>query len=80
MKKALELAAELRESGKRVQMVYEEKNIKNQMKTADTLRSKMVAIIGDNELKEGVVMLKTMSDGTQKQVKFEKLKEELGGK
>ena len=80
MKKALELAAELRESGKRVQMVYEEKNIKNQMKTADTLKSKMVAIIGDNELKEGVVMLKTMSDGTQKQVKFEKLKEELGGK
>lgn len=79
MKKALELAAELRGDGKRVQMVYEEKNIKSQMKTADALKSGLVAIIGDNELKDGVVTLKNMVSGSQKQVKFENLKAELGG-
>ncbi|MCX5776097.1 MAG: histidine--tRNA ligase [Candidatus Firestonebacteria bacterium] len=79
MKKALELAAELRVSGKRVQMVYEEKNIKSQMKTADALKSGLVAIIGDNELRDGVVTLKNMVNGSQKQVKFENLKTELGG-
>jgi len=60
-------------------MVYEEKNIKNQMKAADVLKVKLVAIIGENELKEGVVTLKNMSDGSQKPVKMENLKEELGG-
>jgi len=79
MKKAFEVAAELRASGKRVQLVFEEKNIKSQMKAADTLKAKWVAIIGDNELKDGVVMLKNMQHGAQKPVKFEKLKEELGG-
>ena len=79
MMKALKLAEELRQAGKCVQMVYEEKNIKNQMKAADVLKVKLVAIIGENELKEGVVTLKNMSDGSQKPVKMENLKEELGG-
>ena len=77
MKKALELSALLRQAGKRVQLVYEEKNIKSQMKTADALKAKKVAIIGENELKGGFVTLKNMKDGVQKPVKFEDIKGEI---
>ena len=71
--KALELADYLRKAGKRVQMVYEDKNIKAQMKAADLLKVKKVVIIGDNELKEGIVTLKDMGSGAQTRVSFENL-------
>ncbi len=72
-KKALELAGTLRKKGKRVQLVYEEKNIKAQMKTADQLKAKKVVIIGENELKDNVLMLKNMADGSQTRISFENL-------
>ncbi len=71
--KALELAALLRKTGKSVKLLYEEKNIKAQMKTADQLKAKKVIIIGENELKDGVLLLKDMADGSQKRVSYENL-------
>ncbi len=61
----LELAADLRASDFSVQLDIEGKNIKQQFKMADRANALYSLVIGDDELKKGVVSVKDMA--TQKQ-------------
>ena len=47
--------------------------MKSQMRAADKAGSKYVAIIGEEEDKKGVVALKDMKTGEQKEIKEDKL-------
>ncbi len=62
------LAEELRKSGVKTEFDHVGRSFKAQFKYADKLHAKMVVIIGDDELAQGVVNLKDMTDGTQTQI------------
>ena len=70
-KKAFELAIALRKNGVFVEIDHMERSVKAQFKYADKLGAKYVAVIGGNELAEGVMNVKNMSDGTSEQVSFD---------
>ena len=69
-KKAFELAIGLRKEGVLVEIDHMERSVKAQFKYADKLGAKYVAVIGGNELAEGVMNVKNMSDGTSEPVAF----------
>ncbi len=69
-KKAFELAIALRKKGVLVEIDHMERSVKAQFKYADKLGAKYVAVIGGNELAEGVMQVKNMSDGTSQNVAF----------
>ncbi|NNL74779.1 MAG: histidine--tRNA ligase [Desulfobacterales bacterium] len=54
--------------GVRAEMDYSDKSLKSQMKRADRLSAPYVLILGDNELKEGVAVLRNMA--TKEQVRL----------
>ena len=54
--------------GVRAEMDYSDKSLKSQMKRADRLGAPYVLILGDNELKEGVAVLRNMA--TKEQVRL----------
>jgi histidyl-tRNA synthetase len=53
------------------------RGIKAQFKYADKIKAKYVAVIGSNELENGVVKLKNMADGSEQTVEFSRLAEVL---
>ncbi len=59
---------ELRAGGFIVQMSYEDKGLKAQLKQADRLRSRYVLIVGEDELDEEVLKLRRMADGAQEEI------------
>jgi histidyl-tRNA synthetase len=67
--KALDIALRLRQGGNTCEIGYGGKTIKSMMRRADRLKSFAVAIIGKDELKDGYVTLKRLSDGHQEKVK-----------
>ena len=69
-KKAFELAIALRKNGVLVEIDHMERSVKAQFKYADKLGAKYVAVIGGNELADGVMNVKNMSDGTSEPVPF----------
>lgn len=71
--KAVELVQSFRLSGIAAEMDYMDRKMKAQMKSADRLGAENVLIIGEEELNEGVAVLKRMSDGTQQKLLFEEL-------
>ena len=75
--KSVALAQQWRAAGLKVDMDYLDRNMKPQMKSADRLAAKYVAILGDDELAKGVVMLKEMASGEQQEVPFEEAKQIL---
>jgi histidyl-tRNA synthetase len=56
---------------------YESKSLKAAMRSADNQGAKYVLIIGENELKAGMVSLKDMVSGQQRQVSMQGLVKEL---
>lgn len=56
---------------------YENKSLKAAMRKANDLTAGTVLIIGDDELKKGVVTLKNMHSGEQKEVEFGNLVKEI---
>lgn len=58
----------LRTEGIRADMDYTNRKMKAQMKSADRMEAKYVAIIGDEEVAEDVVMLRSMTDRAQEKV------------
>lgn len=62
---AFKLAKEIRNSNLSIVLEYEEKSMKAQMKRADKLGSTKVLILGEDEVKEGKIVLKDFSTGTQ---------------
>ncbi len=76
-KAGLRLLRELRGLGISADMDYIDRGLKAKMKAADRSGAKYVAIIGDEELKKKVVVLKNMKDGTQKEIAVDAVAKEL---
>ncbi len=58
----------LRTNGIRADMDYTNRKMKAQMKSADRLKANYVAIIGDEEVADDVVMLRSMRDREQEKI------------
>ncbi len=71
--KGFELLAKLRESGIRADISHEKKSLKAQMKLANRLNARFTLIIGEDELRQGVVKVRDMETGEEKLVKPEEL-------
>jgi histidyl-tRNA synthetase len=65
---AFKLASDLRRSGVAAVVASGERSLKAQMRHADSLGARRVAIIGERELAEGSVTLKTLDGGAQETV------------
>jgi len=66
--RAFSLACELQRCGVAVELDYEGKSLKSQMRRSDKLRSRFTLIIGETELAKGTAMLKEMDSGDQFEV------------
>ena len=71
--KALEVGEKLRNAGINTDVYLENKKIKAKFKYADKLQIPFVAVIGEEEEKNGTVSLKNMETGEQKEIKVEDL-------
>ena len=69
--KAFELAFALREKGISAEIDHMERSVKAQLKYADKLGAKYVAVIGESEMQSGEVNLKNMTDGVTETVKMQ---------
>ncbi|MGH2677451.1 MAG: histidine--tRNA ligase, partial [Actinomycetota bacterium] len=67
------LVRELREAGVPAEASLEERPLKAQLKMADRTGASVAAIVGEQELRDGVVTVRKMDDGTQEQVRREEL-------
>jgi histidyl-tRNA synthetase len=67
----------LRKKGISCEMDYLDKSLKGQMRQADKLGARFVAILGEEELKKDVIILRDMQNKTQKEIKIDKLDEAL---
>lgn len=79
-KKAFSLASVLRSANVKAEIDHMERSIKAQFKYADKIGAKYVAVIGGNELAEGVVNVKNMQTGETERVAFDDLKAYFQGK
>ena len=70
---ALEVAEKLRNKGKRVEFSYRKGGLRKQLEFADKLRAKFAVIIGEDEMREGVVTLKDMESGEQSKIKADEI-------
>ena len=75
--RALEVGAAFRNAGINTDVYIEDKKIKTKFKYADKLQIPYVAIIGEDEEKNGTVSLKNMETGEQEEVSIEKAIEKL---
>ena len=75
--RALEVATKIREEGINTDVYLENKKIKAKFKYADKLKIPYVAVIGEEEEKNGTVSLKNMESGEQKEMSVEKMIEIL---
>jgi histidyl-tRNA synthetase len=64
----VKISYSLREAGIPSDMDYEGRSIKGAMRKASDLKARFAVIIGDNEIEKGVVTLKNMLSGEQKEV------------
>lgn len=66
------------DQGLRAEMDFGGRSLKSQMKRADKLGAAYVMIIGDNELSEGVVILRNMKTKEQVRIAVEEVVEKVG--
>ncbi len=76
-KQGLKLLNNLRKEGIAADTDYEGKSLKGALRKANDLSSRLVLIIGEDEIKKNVVTLKDMVSGEQKEVRPENLIQEL---
>ncbi|UQZ33019.1 histidine--tRNA ligase [Paenibacillus sp. PK3_47] len=67
----------LRSLGFSAERDYLGRKMKAQMKSADRMSARYTAILGEDELKNGVIALKSMETGEQKTVKLDELAQSL---
>lgn len=72
--KAFGVVCALRDKGVKAELEHAGRGIKAQFKYADKIGAEYVATIGENELASGVCRVKKMSDGSQREVKIDELK------
>lgn len=73
MQRVLELATQLREAGKVVEIAFGDRSLKTAMKAADKSGARNVVVIGDVELATQSVELKNMNTGVSVSVTIESL-------
>ena len=78
--RALEVATKIRAEGINTDVYLENKKIKAKFKYADKLKIPYVAVIGEEEEKNGTVSLKNMESGEQEEMSVEKMIEILKNK
>ena len=66
---ALNLVHKLRERGVVAIIDTLNRNLKGQMKYANKLNARYSVVIGENEIEKGIVILKNMQSGEQKEIK-----------
>lgn len=71
------LLQDLRDEGLMVEMAYQDNSLKSQLRYASKLEADTVLIIGDDELKAGLVTLKDMNSGKQSQLPYSEIKNML---
>jgi histidyl-tRNA synthetase len=67
------MVRELREAGVPAEASLEDRPLKAQLKMAERTGASVAAIVGEQELRDGVVTVRKMDDGTQKQIRREEL-------
>ncbi len=72
--KAFGVVCALRDKGVKAELEHAGRGIKAQFKYADKIGAEYVATIGENELASGICRVKKMSDGSQREVKIDELK------
>ncbi len=70
--KAFEVVTQLRLAGVIAEIDHMDRSVKAQFKYADKLGAKYVAVIGGNELSEGVMNVKSMATGESEKIAFSK--------
>jgi len=76
-KRGFQIVQELRLGNLSVEMDYESRSLKAQMRRADKLGATHVLILGDDELAKGVAVLRDMGAGTQEEITLEGIVEQL---
>jgi len=79
-RRAFLLMAELQRRGLQVEMDYEGKSLKSQLRRADKLHTRYVLILGEDELAREVGQLREMDTSTQEEVSLAALPERLIGR
>jgi histidyl-tRNA synthetase len=72
-RQARALVRELRQAGVPAEASLEDRPLKAQLKMADRTGASVAAIVGEQELRHGVVTVRKMDDGTQEQIEREEL-------
>ena len=75
MSKVYSIAVSLREQGLLVELDYAARSVKSQMREANKLGADFVLFVGGDEYKRGELLLKKMTDGSQKILNINSLNE-----
>ncbi|MDY6853406.1 MAG: histidine--tRNA ligase [Thermodesulfobacteriota bacterium] len=75
--KALQLSNRFRIMGIKTEMDYQERSLKSQMRFANTLKTRFVIIIGEDELAAGKAVLRNMEEHIQEEIDLENIIEEI---
>jgi histidyl-tRNA synthetase len=78
-RKGFTLAQEWRDAGLWVEIDYEGKSLKSQMRKADRLKTPWVVILGEEELKKKKVVLRDMATKAQEEVPIEEILRKVKG-
>jgi histidyl-tRNA synthetase len=74
---AIKLTTRLRRSGISVALTFGDRRLKAQLKLANSSGVPLAVIIGDDEVKSGMVMLRDMDKGEQENIPLDKVAEVL---
>jgi histidyl-tRNA synthetase len=70
---SMKILQDLREAGLVADRDYLDRKMKAQMKAADRVQAKFVAILGDDELSQGQINVKNLATGEQEIIDIEQL-------
>ena len=76
-KKGFEIYNKLIDEGFYVEFDYEMDKLKKQLKKADKLNAKYSLIIGEDEVKRGMAILRNMENGSQENLNFQEIPKKL---
>jgi histidyl-tRNA synthetase len=76
-KAGFKLVQHLRQSGIKAEFDHVGRSFKAQFKYADKLKARIVAILGEDELNKGIVKLKRMADGVEREASFDEVEAAL---
>ena len=77
LSKSIEVANKLRDAGINTEIYFDDKKIKAKFKYADKLNIPYVIVIGEDEIKSGMLTIKNMQEGTQEQMAIEDIIKKL---